>query len=141
MSLDLIRPYFRAQVSSLGFEEWPDGYGDDNIPATILDRSFHQRVISVDGRAVNQETIEYMTTHSVKVFFKGFNDPSSAIDQGILDAQSIIVKCMKLSDYTTAGLKGIFFDSMTVDPYDETANDNIIVATIIFNIRVFNCLI
>lgn len=96
MSLDLIRPYFRAQVSSLGFEEWPDGYGDDNIPATILDRSFHQRLVSVSGTGVNQETIEYLATHSVKVLFKGFNDPASAIDQGIMDAQSIIVKCMDL---------------------------------------------
>lgn len=141
MSISLIRPYFSAQVSLSGFDEWTDGFGEDNTPATILDRSFHQRLINVDGRGINQETIEYVVTNRVKLYFKGFGDPAAGIDNAILDSQAVIVKCLNIADYTATGLKGVFFDSMTIEPYDEAGNDNIVVATITFSIRVFNCLI
>ena len=140
MSIAQIKPYFSSKLTALGYEEWPDGFGEDNIPSTILDLSFHQRFIRASGGPVNQESFEMLVNHQIKFYLKGFNDPASAIDQGLVQSQSIIAEILNLSDYTTAGIKGLFFDSFTVEPLDEVQNDNIIVATLNFNILVFNCI-
>ena len=140
MSITLVKPYFSTKCTTAGFEEWLDGFGDDNIPSTLLDRAFHQRVISVDGRGINQETIEFVVTHEVKVFFKGFDDPMSAIDQSLVDCQSLIVSIINIADVADANIKGVFFESMSIDPFDNAVNDNIIIATLRFSVRVYNCL-
>jgi predicted acylesterase/phospholipase RssA len=140
MSVALIKPYFASKLIALGYEEWPDGFGDDNIPSTLLDRSFHQRFLSCDSRSINQESFEMVVNHQMKVFFKGFNTPANAIDEGLVRCQTIVASVLNFADYTDAGIKGLFFDSFTVDPFDEVQNDNIIVGTLNFSVRVFTCI-
>ena len=140
MSITSIKPYFSSKLVTLGFEEWPDGFGDDNIPSTLVDRTFHQRFINASGTKVNQESFEMLVTHQIKVFFKGFRDPAAAIDQGLLESQSLIAELLNLADYSTAGIKGLFFANFTVEPFDDVQNDNLIVATLTFDVLVFNCI-
>ena len=140
MSISFIKPYFSSKLIAAGYEEWPDGFGEDNIPSTVLDKSFHQRFISADSRAINQESFEMVVRHEIKVFIKGFNNPASAIDEGLVAGQTIVADCLNLADYLAAGVKALFFDGFTVDPYDAIENDNIIVLTLTFSVRVYNCI-
>lgn len=140
MSITLVKPYFSSKLTTAGFEEWLDGFGEDNIPSTLLDKAFHQRIISVDGRGVNQETIEFLVLHEVKVFFKGFDDPMQAIDQSLVDCQDLITSIVNFKDVADSNIKGIYFDSLSIDPMDAVVNDNIIIARLRFSVRVYNCL-
>lgn len=140
MSISLIKPYFTQQLNALGLTEWTDAFGDDNLPSTVVDRSYHQRVVTVNGTSVNQETLEYLINHELKIYFKSFNDTDLGIDNALIESESVIVKCCNLPDYSTAGLKGVFLDSMDVSPFDNEVNDNLMVATIQFSVRVFKCL-
>ena len=140
MSITAIKPYLSSKLKEFGLTEWEDGFGDDNIPSTILDRSFHQRFISASGVSTSQETFEMLIIHSVKIYFKGFNSPAMAIDEALLACQTIIADLLNYSDFMSAGLKGLSLDSFTVEPMDATVNDNIVMAEIVFNIRVFNCI-
>lgn len=140
MSVVSIKPYLSSKLSTLGYTEWTDGFGEDNIPSTIIDRSFHQRFISADGVSVNQESFEMNIIHQIKIYYKGFNNPAEAIDQSLSESQSIIASCLNFKDYTDAGLTGLFLDGFTVEPFDETLNDNLVVATLNFSVRIFNCI-
>lgn len=140
MSISLVKPYFTQQLDALGLTEWTDAFGDDNLPSTVVDRSYHQRVVTVNGTSVNQETLEYLINHELKIYFKSFNDTDLGIDNALIESESVIVKCCNLPDYSTAGLKGVFLDSMDVSPFDNEVNDNLMVATIQFSVRVFKCL-
>lgn len=140
MSISLVKPYFTQQLDALGLTEWTDAFGEDNLPSTVVDRSYHQRVVTVNGTSVNQETLEYLINHELKIYFKSFNDTDLGIDNALIESESVIVKCCNLPDYSTAGLKGVFLDSMDVSPFDNEVNDNLMVATIQFSVRVFKCL-
>lgn len=140
MSISVVKPFISAQVNSLGFEEWEDAFGENNIPSTIIDRSYHQAVVSVLGSGINQETVEYTVVHSTKLFFKAFNQTDVSVDNAIGEAEEVLKKFLSVPDYTSAGLKGVFLDSIDIAPFDNEENDNIIVVTITLNIKVFTCL-
>lgn len=140
MSISLIKPYFTQQLNALGLTEWTDAFGEDNLPSTVVDRSYHQRVVTVSGTSINQETLEYLVNHELKIYFKSFNDTDLGVDNALIESESVIVKCCNLPEYSTAGLKGVFLDSMDVSPFDNEVNDNLMVATIQFSVRVFKCL-
>lgn len=140
MSISLIKPYFTQQLNALGLTEWTDAFGEDNLPSTVVDRSYHQRVVNVSGTSINQETLEYLVNHELKIYFKSFNDTDLGVDNALIESESVIVKCCNLPDYSTAGLKGVFLDSMDVSPFDNEVNDNLMVATIQFSVRIFKCL-
>lgn len=140
MSISLIKPYFTQQLNTLGLTEWTDAFGEDNLPSTVVDRSYHQRVVTVSGTSINQETLEYLVNHELKIYFKSFNDTDLGVDNALIESESVIVKCCNLPEYSTAGLKGVFLDSMDVSPFDNEVNDNLMVATIQFSVRIFKCL-
>lgn len=140
MSISSIKPYFSSRFSSFGYTEWTDGFGEDNIPSTIIDKCFFQKFRGASGRGISQESFEMSASFEVKFFLKGFSDPYSAIDLGLVEAESIIAKVLNLKDYKDAGITGLFFDSFSVDPYELKENDNIVVVTLNFNILVFNCI-
>lgn len=140
MSISLIKPYFTQQLNALGLTEWTDAFGEDNLPSTVVDRSYHQRVVTVSGTSINQETLEYLVNHELKIYFKSFNDTDLGVDNALIESESVIVKCCNLPEYSTAGLKGVFLDSMDVSPFDNEVNDNLMVATIQFSVRIFKCL-
>lgn len=140
MSLTQVKEYFSAQLNSLGLREWEDAFGEDNLPSTAIDRSYHQRVASIIGTGINQETIEYLIIHEIKLYFKAFQDTDGGVDAALTESENVVVKCLNLPDYTGAGLKGVLLDSIDISPFDIVGNDNVIVSTIQFNVRLFACL-
>lgn len=139
MSLELVRPYFRTRVSALGYTEWTDGFGIDNIPETVLDKSFHITHGAVSPRSRSGQDIVYTVPITVNVFFKGYREVTLAIDEGMGGAEAIVNACIKQANYV-APIKLVELDTFTVEPYDEVDNDNIVKAEINFNVVVPVCL-
>ena len=139
MSLELVRPYFRTRINLLNYTEWADGFGIDNIPETLLDRSYHILHGNITQRSRGGVDIVYVVPITVNVFYKGFRDVTTAIDQGMAGAEEIINSCIKKANYTNP-IKLVEFEGFTVEPYDEVSNDNTVKAVISFNAVIPVCL-
>jgi hypothetical protein len=140
MSLEAIRPYFTEKLAATGCVEWLDAFAFDNIPSTLLDRSFHQFTGPVTGVQTNNNDVEVEVTVTINVFFKGFNDPRLAIEESLIKAEDIVVACVKFSEQNGTELKGVYFQSLNLSPMQDDVQDNIVRAEMIFTCRVFICL-
>lgn len=136
MSWTLVRPYFNAIMESAGFDEWPDGFATDNIPSNILDRAFHVQIGPITGTGQNQSAQETESTVTIRMYFKGFRDPQSAIDTAIEQTETVMKECVKPSNRTaTPGIKNVVFNESNIDPID-ASNDNAVVVTTSYSVRV-----
>lgn len=140
MSLVNIRPYVRSQLTSLVFKEWTDGFADDNIPSSILDRSYFMTFGTASEDQTNALDVEVTQEVEVRVYFKGFRNPQAAIDLCLPECESIIAKLCKYTDYTLAGLKQVRFQSLDLEPLQDEQNDNVVRAVFVFEVKVFICL-
>lgn len=140
MSLTAVRPYFTAQLTALGFTEWKDGFQDDNIPATLLDRSFFQLITNVSGTQTNNDNIEVSTQVEVRCYFKGYNDPFAAYDEAILKSEEVIKSCVNISSQVGTALKGVYLSTMNLEPLEIDNNDNVVRSVLVFEVRIGICL-
>lgn len=141
MSLTAIRPYFRSRLSALGFTEWTDPFNPENIPASLLDRSFHQFIESIIG--VQKDNVSQVMEASVviRLAFKGFSDPASAVDEALNRAEIVISDLINPSSYNAASppITGVFLDSLDIEPFSDELNDNVVVASCVFKARIYLC--
>lgn len=141
MSLVDIRPYFTDRFTSLSFQEWTDAFGKDNIPSTQIDNAFHQEFVSFSGGATTQADVEVTALVQVDCFFQGFRDPGNKIQEAVERAEGAIKSCCQYSNYKdSTSIKGVFFNSMSISPFELDGNDNIVVASIVFEVKMFVCI-
>lgn len=131
MSLTAVRSYFRTRLDALSFKEWKDGFNYENIPSNILDKSYHIMSGSVSGLSNNQTAQEVEQSVTIRVFFKGYRDPATGIDNAVTDAETIIKSCVKASNRLTGLLKNVKFNSMGISEI-AISNDNAIMIEIEF---------
>ena len=135
MSLVQIRPYFRARLNALAYVEWKDGFNFQNIPSTLLNRSYHIETISGSGVSLNQQDQVINQEVSVRVFFKGYRNPQDAIDSAMSSYQEILVSCLAPSNRLTQGFKNVLFSSMQLEPLADS-NDNAVILSLTFTVLV-----
>lgn len=140
MSITSIKPYFRTQLNTLGLTEWDDGFADDNIPSTLIDGAYFQFINSVTGVQLNNNHLEMSVNHEVRVYFKGFRDPATAIDESVLKCEDIIKAVANIVNQDGTDLKGVYLGNLTIEPLEADNNDNIIRAILTFDVRIFLCL-
>lgn len=130
MTLDLVRPYFRARANEQsGWSEWTDGFNVDNIPSSVLDKRYHIGVPSVPPSLIEQRDVTASATIDVVVFFKGYRNPASCIDTAVSQTQAFMKSCLKASNRCTfinVKLNGLDFEALNAD------NDNHVKATVSF---------
>lgn len=92
MTLGGVRGFLRTTLNALKLKEWTDGFSTDNIPATIIDGSYHLDVghIRIKTAGVNANALDVMYPITLKVFAKGFKNPALAIDAALDRAQNIL---------------------------------------------------
>lgn len=133
MSMTAVRSYHRSRAQALGLVEWKDGFNFSNIPANIINKSFHLEMGVATARKLNQtdQELEYPVT--VRVFIKGYRDPASGIDSAIQYAEDLIKQeVTSVNRLTqTTGIKNVVFETLSIDPIAES-NDNLVVASIVF---------
>lgn len=140
MSLSQIRPFFSETLAAAGLTEWDDAFNFENIPSSLVDKAFHQQFVGFQGQTTTAQDIEIMGQVAVRCFFKGFRDPASAVQESVVMSEDVIRACVNPESFAGTQIKGIYFTSLDIQPYDETGNDNIVVAVIVFDVRVFVCI-
>jgi hypothetical protein len=110
-------------MNALGFTEWKDGFNLDNIPSTKLEKAYHieTRTASVTGWSQTDLTVSQRVR--IQAFRKGYGCAADAIDNVLLDADSIVNKMITPTIRLTTNIKNIRLLQMDIEPIDAT-NDN-----------------
>jgi hypothetical protein len=136
MSWSLVRPYFKDKLEALNYAEWPDGFNFENIPANLLDHCYHITLGGFSGLKANHTDLDTQSVVTVRMFSKGYNDPALGIDNAIADCEAFVKSCVNvISRATTTGILNVVFSELVLDPLGPS-NDNAIMATLTFNVRV-----
>lgn len=133
MSLSLIRPYFRTHLDSLNYKEWKDAFNYDNIPSTIINRSYHIDTPTGGRRGAytnGSQPLEHDCV--IRVFFKGYRYPATAIDDAMSAYDTILATVLDADNRLGAGIKNIYLNSCTIKPY-APSNDNLVLLEITFS--------
>lgn len=134
MSLSLVRPYFKARCLAVGLTEHPDEFNIDNIPSTIIDKSFHVGLTSANGDKLNQNDQEISAPVEVVFYYKGFRDPSDGLDKAIAKSEELIKEAERPSNRLGACIKNVNLNSIVYEALS-LGNDNVIRTRIVFNIK------
>jgi hypothetical protein len=89
VNLGGVRDWFRTRIDGIGYREWTDGFNFENIPGSILDRSYHLEVGTITTGAANQLHYTFSYPVTLRVFLKGYRNPSLAIDDALNQANVI----------------------------------------------------
>lgn len=132
MSLANVRPYFKARALEQGWKEWKDAFNIGNIPATLIDGSFHVEMGDLSQLKFNQYDLETEFPVTVRYFKKGFKDPQGALDLSIASTENYIRASLKATNRLTGvGIKNVRLVTARWVRYD-TSNDNLIMAEMQF---------
>lgn len=131
MSFTSIRPYFseRLQAVDPDLKEWTDAFNIENIPETVIDKSWHLSFGLASAVSMNQTCLSYKYPVSLDVFFKGYRNPSDAVDTANSYGESILREILKHSNRLTivptsaAKIINVRSTIMQVLPIDQS-NDN-----------------
>lgn len=138
MSLTAVRPFIRSVANSKGFREWTDAFNIENIPSTILNKSYHIANPTFNGVRLNQLDQEVESNVELKLIFKGYRNPADAIDTAISDSENLLKEMLKPANRVgQAGvnnIKNVVLDSIGLEQFD-ISNDNVVVATV--NLTIF----
>lgn len=143
MSLSLVRPYFKARMEALGYQEWPDGFNFENIPDSILDQSFHVELRQVNPEGLDSPShLELRVPVTVRVYLKGYRYPADAIDSAMVRLDDIYKEILKPTNRLsgTGGLRNVLPTAASVDPLN-AENDNAVVLVLGFECFVEICAI
>lgn len=138
MSLSEVRPYLKRACKELSLVEHKDGFNFENIASNVLNKSFFIEMNDVtQGIRKNQNDQEASMPISLKVFIKGYRNPSDAIDSSIALVETLIKKCVDPVNALTQcnGIKSVSFDSARYEPISDS-NDNAVMATVVFRFLV-----
>lgn len=137
MSFSQSRSYFRQRANSLSLKEWKDGFNFDNIPSTVLDKSYHIETGPIVGVKLNQNDQEANAQVNVRIFQKGFRDPASAIDSVMQLSETFIKECLVPSNRLTQslGVKNVVFENMLIEQI-AASNDNAVIANLQFRVLI-----
>jgi hypothetical protein len=125
----------------LNLTEWDEPFAFDNIPNTLIDRSFHMAPPSCNGTQKNNTDQMIEVTQIVRIFFKGFRVPKDALDEAILKAEDIIAECLRPINFQGAAspIVGVFLSSADFIALDDATNDNIVICEINFAVSTALC--
>lgn len=132
MTLGGLHPFIKAAVESVGLKEWKDGFNVQNIPASILNGSFHVAVGQISAENANQLVHNFRAPVKVNLFFKGYRDPQSAKDAALDKGQEVLNALLKPTvRLASEGLKDIRPVSIQPLPIDGS-NDNSLILELVF---------
>jgi len=126
MSVTLVVPLFRTRMDGLDYSEWTDTFDIENIPSTILDKSYHVEVNDGSGGVINQHVQNVSMPVTLRVFRRGFRDPASMRDEMLGDMETIICDILLPAVRLSSGIKNIVFDSFSLLPLDDSNENSII---------------
>lgn len=135
MSMIAARQYFRTRAANLGLKEWKDGFSFQTLPANIYDKAFHIESGPYAGQKLNQLDQEMTAQVNVRIFHKGFRDPSSAIDSLVNLSETFIKDCIVPRNRLSGndGIINVVFENMAIEPVGDS-NDSAMFSNIQFRV-------
>jgi hypothetical protein len=139
MSWENVFSYFSQKLESVGCSEWVVPFDEENIPSSLIDKSFIQSVVNITGDNMTNQALETIISHEVRIFYKGFRDPRNAEKEALAKASEAVKACV--SHVAQGGdFKGVYFTDLSLEPLSDDINDNVVVAIIRFDVRMFLCI-
>jgi hypothetical protein len=139
MSFSTLRNYFEDRMITVDSElkEWEDAFNIDNIPSSILDKSWHIEFNPFSYNTGGAHTcLSFDCPVTLNVFFKGYRNPKEAIDTALIFADAIIKECTKpVLRLNQPKIKNVLPSLVSVRELDVT-NDNAAILEIQFNCEV-----
>lgn len=132
MSLEAIRPYFREHMNALKFKEHKDAFNYDNIPNSIINKSYHIDTPTGGRRGIytnGSQPIEHDCV--IRVFFKGYRYPALAVDEAMEAYGNILDRVLDAENRLGADIKNIYLNDVSIKPY-AASNDNLVLLEITF---------
>jgi hypothetical protein len=123
-----VRPYFRTRMETLGYEEWSDGFNNENIPETLLERVFHLESGEIAPTASNHQVHE--------VYLRGFNNPVEAIDNAYVVAETILADILLPANRFGTCIKDVEPGAISAKPLSDR-NDNSVILEMSFVAKTF----
>ncbi len=137
MALSDVRSYYRSKLDSLNYSEWTDGFNFENIPQSILDRSYHLEIGVITSGASSQTVFTFSYPITVRIFLKGFVDPSGAIDDAILQSETVLASVLDAQARYSENIKSIDPLSISILQLADS-NDNDLILEMEFNNKIMN---
>lgn len=138
----LIRPlpYMRTRLNALGYSEWRDAFNAENIPASIIDGAYHLQMGTVTGGPANQLRHQFDFPVVLRVFFKGYNDPTGAVDDVLLRGDTILESVLDKANRLTQAedIKDVYCTSVQALAL-AGSNDNSIILQMEFVFNIYEC--
>lgn len=133
MKLGEVRSFFKTNLESLDLREWADGFNTANIPATVINGSFHIMIGNMALGAVNMQAHDVRMQIGIQLFFRGYRYPQDAKDAGLNKAQEVLNQLLKPSVRVnqSSELKDIRPVSVIPRPLAES-NDNSLILDMVF---------
>ena len=128
MSLSNVRPYFRTILDNLNYSEWKDGFNFENIPQSILDRSYHLGPPSITGIKNNQLDQELNASITIKIHIKGYLDPALAIDTAVQEGEEVIKESVLSTNRIGIPIKNVIFESMEIEPLNQNDDNSVTIS-------------
>ena len=138
MSLSKIKPYFRTRLDSLGYREWKDGFNFENIPETLLDKSYHIQIENINSLSQTMNDVSLEADVRLRVFKKGFRYVTDALDDAYSEIDCIILEILKpdLRLSNSGGFKNIIITSSAIEE-GSIDNDNFLLINLSFRAIVY----
>lgn len=136
MSLSQVRQYFRDRLNAVdsSFKEHEDGFNRENIPSTLLNKSFFIDLGDVSSQPLSDLHIQDLMATQVFLHFKGYNNIQSKIDEAYDLAHTFRIECIKpINAMTGTNIKNVVCDNINVDHIE--TNDNTVIVTLDFTVR------
>lgn len=133
MSLEVVRPYFRARCEAVGMTEHESSFDVDNIPDTIIDDTFFIGFNSFNGTKANQNDQEISIPVTIIFFKNGYRYSHEGIDNALVKVEALIKEVQKPMNRLGTVIKNVTSGSCLIEPITQT-NDNTIKVSMIFNV-------
>ena len=130
MSLKPVRSFIKSRLSetSSSFKEHKDGFNRDNIPRSLLNKSYFIDVASSNNESTEGRVVTDEITARVELFYKGYRNTQSTIDDAMDEANNFKLRASNPSHFSSL-IKRVVCESIEVDPLADS-NDNSILVTI-----------
>lgn len=136
MNLSEVRTTIRDRLIELEYEEFKaTSFETENVPETIIDKSFHVTVPSGDGEKMKMDDLIVTNNVEIVVWRKGYRLAVEAVDAALLAACEIISSIMEVGFRTTPAYRNIQFDSYAIDAIAND-NENTVKLTMKFTVQV-----
>lgn len=123
-------PYLRSQLDGLGYVEHDDEFDQDNVAATVVDKTYMITPRGLTSSRSSHTSYEWTFPVVVTLWFSGYRKPSDAVDGALESVEKLLDNVLDIgSRYSQDGLSDIYPTTIDFEPID-SSNDCIIQASI-----------